>query len=163
VSIKREAAFHEAGHAVMAYFARFHGIVGSINLEDYGAGEIYVALLSSKCAAEGLAPVPEAARRPDVARDLGLILVSGLIAEQIAAENDEKVKPNLSCSEPDHALLKEALANSGLSRKFDQLEDQARSVLREHWQAVEVLAAYLLEHVSADPIDIDQVLQPILS
>lgn len=162
MTIKREAAFHEAGHSVIAYSARFHFIAGGINLEDYGAGEVHVGLSKTKCVAEGLTPTPETARNADVAKDLGRILVAGLVAEQIAAERDATLTPNPSCSEPDHELLRQILGSAGLSRKFDQLEAQAREMLEANWPAVEALAAYLHEHVRADPTVIEGLLRPIL-
>lgn len=162
MAIKREAAFHEAGHSVIAYSARFHRIVSAINLEDYGAGEVLVSLSQEKCVAEGLTPTQEIARNADVAKDLGLILVAGLVAEQIAAERDATLTPNPSCSAPDHELLRQILGNAGLSRKFDQLEAQARQILEANWPAVESLASYLYEHARADPSVIEAILRPIL-
>ncbi len=163
MDIKKEAAFHEAGHAVMAYLATYHGLVAGIDLKDYGAGEIYVGLLKSKCVSAGVPATAETAKRPEVAIDLGRVLVAGLVAELIAAERDESLSPNPICARPDHDLMRQQLMNAGLSKKFDRLEVVTRRTLEENWSAVDELAEFLLIHKSADISQIEAIIGPKLS
>jgi hypothetical protein len=163
LDIKKEAAFHEAGHAVMAYLATYHGLVAGIDLQDYGSGEIYVGLLKSKCVSAGVPSTAETAKRPEVAMDLGRILVAGLVAEVIAAERDASLTPNPSCALPDHDLLRQQLMIAGLSRKFDRLEVATRTTLEENWSAVEELAEFLFSNKSADMSRIEAIIGPKLS
>lgn len=163
MSIKKEAAFHEAGHAVMAYLSDYHGLVSGIDLKVYGAGDVYIGLLKSKCAAAGLPQVLETAERPEVAKDIGHILVAGLVAEKIAAEHDKSLVPNPECALPDHDLLRQQLAAAGLSKKFDLLESETWAVLQKNWDAVQELANFLFENVVADKDQVESIIGPKLT
>jgi ATP-dependent Zn protease len=151
---KREAAYHEAGHAVAADKSRFHALVGPINLANYGAGAIDISLSKSKLRAAGKRPVADSQRDQDVARDFAKILTAGLVAEQIASEKDKTLKPHPECAVPDHQLLKQNLNAAGLSKKFDRFEAESRRVLESNWNTVEKLARYLMEkeHATVDEI-----------
>jgi len=144
VTIKPEAAYHEAGHAIMAYLSKYHLLAGPIELADYGAGEAYIGLIPSKLTSAGIEADEAAQRNPDVAKDLGRVLVAGLMAERIAAEHDPALTPNPTCAQPDYAMLVQQLAAAGLSRKYDRLETEARATLEAHWDKVEALAGWLL-------------------
>jgi hypothetical protein len=140
---KPEAAYHEAGHALLAHVSRFH-IVGPIDLTSAGNGALFVGLSRSKCIAAGKAVSAATKRDPDVARDLAVILVGGLEAEQIAAESDPGLSPSAHAAVLDQALLSEALAGAQLSRKFDRYQGQAVASLRANWPKVEALVRVLL-------------------
>lgn len=159
LSIKREAAYHEAGHAVVASLAVYHGLAGPIDLKAYGAGSADIGLLKSKCALANVQAHEETAKLPEVAKDLGRILVAGLIAEQIASVHDNSIVPNAACANPDHEMLRRHLSNAGLSKKFDFLETESRKILEENWRAVEVLATMLYAQGSADLEQIKAAIQ----
>tara|TARA_R110000824_G_scaffold24090_1_gene85323 strand:- start:22553 stop:23056 length:504 start_codon:yes stop_codon:yes gene_type:complete len=158
LSIKKEAAFHEAGHAIMAYLSAYHGLISGIDLKAYGAGDVYISLLKSKCAAAGLPQTPESAKRPEVAKDIGRILVAGLVAEKIAAERDKSLVPNPDCAIPDHELLRQQLETAGLSKKFDLLESETCAVLKENWAVVEELADFLFANVTANKDQVEAII-----
>jgi len=152
--IKREAAFHEAGHAVVAFRSRFHNIAGPISLEQYGAGESLISLSKSKLRAEGL-PVDETSvKLPEVVEDLAVILCAGLIAEQLASKFDASLKANPSAAIPDHDLVREQLSRAGLSKNLDRHEEAARDILSHEWALVDSLANYLYSKMSLDPSDV---------
>ena len=154
MTVKLEAAYHEAGHAVAGYFSQFHRIVGSISLAEYGAGDIYVALSVSKLQAAGMQPDVSARRHPEVAKDLAIVLSAGLVAERLAARKNSSLKPNPDCAEPDHDFLRQELKDAGLSQKFDRHETAAERILTTNWSIVEGLAQYLFSKGGAESLDI---------
>ena len=154
MAIKREAAFHEAGHAVAAHRSRFHNVVGPIDLAEYGAGVIYVSLSKQKLAASGKPIDPSVQKDREVASDLAVVLCAGLVAERIAEQREDGLKSNPTCAEPDHELLRQQLSMSGLSKKFDLHEQAAQKLLESEWQLVTALAELLLTRVSVDPVDV---------
>jgi len=151
MAIKREAAYHEAAHAVLTSISKYHAIVGDINLLSDGAGVFYLSLSKSKCAAEGKPQDSSAQMDKDVSRELATILCAGFIGEQIASERDTTLTPNPECAEPDHTLAKRQLQAAGLSKKYDRYQSQARELLENHWNTVERLAEYLCANYSASP------------
>jgi hypothetical protein len=151
MAIKREAAYHEAAHAILAHRSRFHALVGPISLEKYGAGEAFVSLSKSKLRAQGKPETLDVQRDPEVVRDLALVLVAGYVAEQIAAESDNALRPNIACAIPDHDLLRKQLSSAGLSEDFDQFEAQARITLKTEWALVERVAQHLFKSGGAEP------------
>ena len=142
MTIKREAAFHEAGHAVVAHRSKFHNIVGPINLEAYGSGETYISLSKRKLLANGKDAEPSAAKDKEVAADLAVILAAGLVAERLAESHEPGITANPECALPDHELMQQQLSGAGLSKKFDQHEGAAKQVLETEWKLVSSLAAY---------------------
>jgi hypothetical protein len=154
MTITREAAFHEAGHAVAAYRSRFHDVIGPINLADYGQGEIYVSLSKKKLATSGKSIDESAQSDKEVAIDLAVILCSGLAAERLAEKNDAELMSNPACAERDHLLAAEQLSGAGLSEKFDLHEQAATRLLENEWSLVTALAEHLHKKVSVDPGDV---------
>jgi hypothetical protein len=154
MTIKREAAFHEAGHAVAAYRSRFHNIVGTINLEEYGAGEIYVSLSKKKLVAGGKPTDQSAQKDKEVAADLAVVLCSGLVAERMAEKSETGLKANPKCAELDHELASQQLSGAGLSKKFDLHEAAAVRLLEMEWNLVTALADHLFGKVSVDPVEV---------
>jgi ATP-dependent Zn protease len=159
MTIKKEAAFHEAGHAVVAFQSRFHAIVKSINLENYGAGEIFVSLSKSKLQKEGLPADPSSQTSKDVAADLAIVLSAGLVAERPASLRDAKLTANARCAIPDYDLARQQLHNAGLSEELTQYEEVAKQVLSSRWEMVEKLASILFYEVTLDTEIIYQILQ----
>lgn len=159
MTIKREAAFHEAGHAVAAYRSRFHNVVGEINLSAYGAGEIYVSLSKRKLTAEGKPADPSVQRDKEVAKDLAVVLAAGLVAERLAQERDGDLKANPMCAEPDYILMLEHLNAAGLSKKFNVHEEAAKAVLTGDWSLVNALATYLFSELRVDPASVHQFIE----
>lgn len=153
MTVKREAAFHEAGHAVAAHHSKFHNIVGPINLEDYGSGEIYISLSKSKLAGHGKAADASSARDKEVVADLAVVLAAGLVAERLAEKREPGIVAIPRCALPDHELLLQQLAGAGLPEIIGPYEDQARQLLESEWGLVHKLAEHLLLHVSVPPED----------
>jgi len=138
-----EAAYHEAGHALLAYLSDYH-LMGPIDLKSAGHGGLYVGLSKAKCLQAGKKADPAIAREPEVARDFAVILVAGFVAEQIAAEKNPAVTPDAAFAVPDHENLARVLAAANLSRKTDRYEELARRKLTDHWDQVQSLANVLL-------------------
>jgi hypothetical protein len=157
--IKKEAAFHEAAHAVTAYYSKFHGLVHEINLMNYGAGEVFVSLSKSKCLEHGKAPSPETAKDPDVSKDLAVILCSGYVGEQIASEYDSSLNPSRNSAGPDYQLAVQNLKAAGLSHKYDLHHDNARIVLESKWTVVNKLAEHLFKQTKESAEDIIEFIQ----
>lgn len=159
MTIKREAAFHEAGHAVAAHRSRFHNVVGQINLATYGAGEIYVSLSKQKLIAEGKPATPSAQLDKEVAKDLAVVLVAGLVAERLAQESDGDLKANPMCAEPDYHLMQQNLDAAGLSKKFNLHEEAAKIVLNSNWPLVDALAAYLFSEKTVASVSVHEFIE----
>ena len=152
MNIKRESAFHAAGHTIAAHRSRFHNVVGSINLADRCLGASHIGPSATKLAASGQA---SAERDKEVAVDLAVILSAGLVAEQLAGDLEQGISADPSYSDPDHELMRQRLAGAGLSRRFDRHEATARQLLEAEWDLVCRLAAYLLENVYVDAYAIE--------
>ncbi|MDH5231603.1 MAG: hypothetical protein OEY38_16195 [Gammaproteobacteria bacterium] len=161
MAIKKEAAYHEASHAVVAHKSKFHSLVGDVNLEQYGAGEIFISLSKSKCTAAGKKAAPETQKDKEVAKELAVILCAGLMGEEIAAEKDSSLTPNEQCSVPDHELAVQQLKMAGLSSKYDFHQNSAREILNQEWETVERLTAYLFENHSADPSKMAEIIDAV--
>ncbi|OUJ14855.1 hypothetical protein HK27_13005 [Acetobacter orientalis] len=154
MTVKKEAAFHEAGHAVAAHLSKFHAILGGINLENYGAGEIFVSLSRRKLVANGKAADASSARDKEVVADLVVVLSAGVVAERIAEMKDSDLSANPQSAEPDHELIKAQLESAGLPEKFDRHEEAAKRLLEENWDLVNELAEYLFENKSVEVVDL---------
>lgn len=154
MSIKKEAAYHEASHAVLTLNSRFHGLVHEINLADRGAGEAFISLSRSKCIENNKPGNSSAILDKEVAREFATILYGGFIGEQIAAERDSSIVPLPECAEDDHTLAAKILTDANLSKKHDRLDKEARETLNALWKKVDELAniLYLQESVSAADI-----------
>jgi hypothetical protein len=158
MTIKREAAFHEAGHVLAAYRSKFHALVGPVNLQQYGAGEACISLSKKKLHAAGkhLAAVHQSDK--DVATDIAVVLCAGLVSEQLAEEKvGLKADPNAAI--PDYDLMKQQLKNAGLSARFDRHESSARQLLEAEWTLVCCIADFLYENVDTDPTDIIDLIE----
>jgi ATP-dependent Zn protease len=145
MSIKKEAAFHEAAHAVTAYYSKFHRLVLEINLRNYGAGEVFVSLSRSKCLRHGKAPSAGTTKDPDVSKELAVILCSGYAGEQIASEYDPLLNPSLKSADPDYQIAVQNLKAAGVSHNLDIYNEEARISLKSKWNVVEKLAEHLFE------------------
>ncbi|ELB2790462.1 hypothetical protein O4H51_05305 [Aeromonas hydrophila] len=161
MKIKREAAYHEAAHAVLASISKYHAIIGDINLLSYGAGEIYISLSRSKCATGGKPQDPSAQKDKEVARDFATVLCAGFVGEQIASERDSTLTPNPECAKKDHALIEQQLQIASLSKKYDLYQSQARELLEKHWDTVERVAMYLFANRSASPHQVATIIGAI--
>ena len=158
MTIKREAAYHEAAHAVLASISKYHSIVKYINLHKYGAGEIYIALSKNKCAAGGKPQDISALKDKEVAQDFATVICAGLIGEKIASEQDNTLTPNKECAKEDYALMKQQLQHAGLSINSAMYETQARVLLEKHWDTVERLASYLFSNQMASPDQVSTII-----
>jgi hypothetical protein len=158
MTIQREAAFHEAGHAIAAHRSKFHALVGPINLQQYGAGQIFVSLSKSKLLAAGKSVAAKSQTDKEVATDLAVVLCAGLVSERLAEERSG-LKANPNCAIPDHNLMKQHLINAGLSTHFDRHEASARQLLDATWALVTSLANLLYEKVLIAPIDVIEFIE----
>jgi GNAT superfamily N-acetyltransferase len=159
-TIKREAAFHEAGHAIAACRSAFHWLAaGAIRLEEYGAGEAQVSLSKSKLRQAGKVPSAVAMRDPEVAKDLAVILVAGLVAEQVAQSMGQDVTANSSCAAPDHALIKQSLENAGVELNIQAYENTARHMLQSEWPLLLSLADLLFDRRVVENYEVLEFIQ----
>lgn len=154
MSVKKEAAYHEAGHAVIAYKSKYHSIVSGLDIKNYGSGEMFIGLSKAKLNAAGKKPDESSATDRDVVKDLALVLTAGYVAEQLAAEKDNTLLPNRDCARDDHSYLVNALQDAGLSKKFDLAEGDVRLLLTADWPLVEKLADALFSKQSLDFDDV---------
>lgn len=158
MTIKREAAFHEAGHAIAAHRSKFHALVGPINLQQYGAGEVFVSLSKKKLQA-ARKPVTAASQTDkEVATDLAVVLCAGLVSEHLAEER-AGLKANPNCATPDYELMKQQLVNAGLSARFDHHETSARQLLEAEWALLSCVADFLYSNVVSDPVDVIDLIE----
>ena len=158
MTIQREAAFHEAGHAIAAHRSKFHALVGPINLQQYGAGQILVSLSKSKLQAAGKSIAAASQTDKEVATDLAVVLCAGLVSERLAEERSG-LKANPNCAIPDHDLMKQHLVHAGLSARLDSHEASARQLLEANWALVTSLADLLYKNVLTDPIDVIEFIE----
>lgn len=154
MTITKVSAYHEAAHALIAHRSQFHKLIGRIDLRLYGSGETFISLSKSKLEAVGKSATTNSQKDKDVVKDLAVILVAGFVAEQIAAESDNAINPNIDCAVPDHELLRSKLAAAGLSKHFNYYEEQARAKLKAEWHLVEKVANFLYKHGGSDVDDI---------
>ncbi len=159
MAIKMEAAFHEAGHAVAAYFSKFHKFLGPVTLAKYGQGEIYVSQCKSKFSVVGKNVGAASQRDKEVATDLAIVLCSGLVAECLAEEKNSNICPNPECAEPDRELMAKQLELAGLSKKFDRHQVSATALLEKNWVLVSELADFLFEKEVASGEDISSLIE----
>lgn len=157
---KLEAAYHEAGHVVLAWLSAYHNVVAGIDLYAYGAGAAVVSVSKSKCRAVGKPEDESAGRDKDVAQTSVAILMGGYQAELIAAESNSAMKPNRSCADPDYVLAAQLLADAGLSKKTDRAAQAANAVLRDNWDMVEKIAKAAFAKGSLTFIELYDILDP---
>lgn len=159
MTIQREAAFHEAGHAVAAHRSKFHALVGPVNLRQYGGGDIFISLSKRKLKAAGKPEDASSQLDKEVATDLAIVLSAGLVAERLAEKSEAGLKANPRCAIPDHELMRMQLINAGLSACFDQHETSASQLLESEWTLVTGLASLLYKNVVSDPMDIVEFIE----
>ena len=151
MAIKREAAFHEAGHAIAAYRSKFHALCGPINLMNYGAGEIFISLSKSKLRAAGKSIDNSIQKDGEIVDDLATILSAGLAAEYLAEPKVDGFKADPACAKPDHDLIRSQLSNANLSVCIAQYESTAIKLLDSDWSLVTSLANYLYDNPISSP------------
>jgi hypothetical protein len=155
MTIKREAAFHEAGHSIVAWRSTYHSLApGVIRLERYGAGEARVSLSRRKLESGGKVVSPTIMNDPDVVKDLAVILAAGLVAEEVAQGMGEHITANPSCAAPDHAFMKQNLAAGGLQMDIQIYESAARQILQREWSLLHDLANLLFNSGSLEAVDV---------
>ncbi|WP_085034893.1 hypothetical protein [Ensifer aridi] len=160
MTIKLEAAYHEAGHVVVALVSSYHNVVSGIDLYQYGAGAADVSVSGSKCKAAGK-PADESIRKDkDVARGTATILMAGYQAEQIAASLNEDLKPNRRCADPDYELALQVLQEAGLAKKTDHAERDAKAILQANWPVIEKIAQAAFSKGSLSFTELYDILDP---
>jgi hypothetical protein len=152
-----EAAYHEAAHAVLAAKAKYHSIVGGIDLGASKSGVTYVSLSRSKCLASDM-PVQSAARNAMVVRELVRILCSGYAAELVAKEKGIDLLPNMESSKPDYAHAQQQLRGMGLPAKLNDFQRDAIELVRDNWSDVEKIALVLKERKELDASEVLEML-----
>jgi hypothetical protein len=160
--VSKEAAYHEAGHAVSAYLSPFHGIAdGKVNIGSFGSGAADIRLSKKKVQAAGKTLSPAVALDPKVAASMATVLAAGFAAEQIAASLDNTITPNPVCSGPDYVELTNHTQAAGISSDVSIYHAQATSLLQKEWAQVERLAEILYRRGSVDGVDIAIYLESI--
>lgn len=156
----REAAFHQAGHAVATHLSRFHILAQGLKIDAYGSGEMTAALSRRKLM--GADKIADAAARadPEVAVSIAVILCAGLVSEQIAAAKDPTLKPDPTRSAADSAAMRQELRGAGLPEDAEPHETNATLLLTAHWHRVEAIAEALLAASELQPFEITELLGP---
>jgi len=157
-AIKIEAAYHEAGHAILAYASRFHRLVGQINLANYGQGAPSISLSKGKLSKEGKPLTQDVELDQDVAKDFALILVGGLVAKQLAKTFNEGIAPNAKCAEPDYNSLRQRLSDAGLPDHSRCFEFEAQDLLKLPWDQIQKIVELLMDQGFADAEDVIELL-----
>ncbi|MGH8797911.1 MAG: hypothetical protein ACREXI_12705 [Caldimonas sp.] len=160
VTTSREAAFHQAGHAVATHLSRFHILVHPVSVDPYGTGEWIAGLSRRKL--EAAAKIVDVAVRtdPEVATSIATILCAGLSSELIAASKDAALKPDPARSSGDLALARHELRLSGLPEDIGPHESRAEALLAAHWADVERVADALCSAGQLEPGEITHLLRP---
>lgn len=158
MTIKLEAAYHEAGHIVAAYHSKFFDVVSGIHLSNDGAGEFLLSLSRSKCKGAGKADDETAQKDKEVAHEAVVILMAGYTAELIAKEKSCVITPHRPSADPDYDLAATFLQSAGLSHKTDRAEKEARAILIENWAMVETLATLAFKRKGLSWTEVGEVL-----
>ncbi len=151
MTTSREAAFHQAGHAVATHLSRFHVLAQPLKIDAYGSGEMTAALSRRKLI--GAEKVADAAARsdPEVATSIAVILCAGLASERIAAAKDPTLKPDPARSAGDFAAMLQELRGANLPDDPEPHERSATRLLTVHWHRVETVAEALLAANELEP------------
>ncbi len=152
--IKKEAAYHEASHAVVANLSIFHSLVDQIDLKNYGSGETFISLSKRKLIAKGKSADSSNQHDKEVIIDMVVILCAGIVGEEIASEKHEAIIPDSTCSEPDKEFALELLQEAGLDDNLNIYNKSARKILVDEWDNVESLANALFQENSMLAIDV---------
>ncbi|EKJ94770.1 hypothetical protein C241_15758 [Bradyrhizobium lupini HPC(L)] len=147
MSVKLEAAYHEAGHIVLAWFSKYHTIAGGIDLTK-GSGQIpEIAVSKSKMSAAKKLPSKDSASNDyDVVREGAVIFAAGYQAELIAASINPSLVPDRGSADLDYQIVDAILAKAGLQWDTRVAEAAAEDLLRRHWVWVEKIAQQAFEH-----------------
>lgn len=149
-----EAAYHEAGHAVLARKSLHHEVVKEIRLGAYKSGCTSISLSRKKLTRAGKSPDELARLDPEVAVGFAVILCGGLVAEEIANQKGINISPSASSAAPDHAAARIELVDAGLADDLKPYEAIARELLNLHWVDVVALAQVLVKDGSCHPADV---------
>jgi hypothetical protein len=153
------AAFHEAGHCVLAHVSQFHGVApGPITLGSYGSGAAHVMLRKSALALAGMPVEESSTAHPDVASDLAVVLVAGLAAERIAQSKYSWLAADVQSADPDYRKARADLARAGVATNLAIFEELATQKLARHWQAVERIAETLAQKNTIEGLDVVDIL-----
>ena len=155
----REAAFHQAGHAVATHLSRFHVLVQPVSVDPYGTGEWTAGLSRRKLEAADKIVDPAARADPEVATSIATILCAGLSSELIAASKDAALDPDPARSSGDFALARQELRLSGLPEDLGPHESSAAALLAAHWADVERIADALCTTGRLEPREITDLLR----
>lgn len=146
MTIKKVAAYHEAGHVILAQLSRFHSAVNDIDLGEYGQGSAQISLSRHKLQLANLAADASSQRLPMVAVDLAVVLCGGYAAEELASQREPGITPDVSCSGPDFSLAIQQLATAGAQQQdLVQYCALAKEVLNMNWHYLHGLAGRLFE------------------
>ena len=143
------AAYHEAGHVVLAVASKYYslkcGAHEFVAIGAYGSGDVAIRLNSEKCRRNQKEPIDT---DPDIAREAAVIMVGGYVAEQIlfeAKERDMQFTPSEECSRPDLNMARDALGEAGIvDINWEEYKGIARLQLDRYWENVRSLAERLL-------------------
>lgn len=155
-----EAAYHEAGHVVLAWLSPYHTVAAGIDLHNYGGGAAAISVSKSRCEAAGKPADERAAKDKDIAQTSTVIFMGGYQAELIAAEFNIALKPNRSCADLDYDEAAKLLADVGVGNMSDEAEQAANAVLRDNWNLVEKIAQAAFSKGSLSRFELLDILDP---
>lgn len=146
MTIKKVAAYHEAGHVILAQMSRFHSVVKDMDLGQYGQGSAHISLSKHKLQLANLPADAASQRLPVVAVDLAVVLCAGYAAEELASQREPGIMPNVTCSGEDFKLAIEQLVASGAQQQdLVQYCALAKEVLSMNWHYLQGLANRLFQ------------------
>jgi len=142
VKRRRQTAYHEAAHAVLAYHSRFFRQSGRIRLGPKG-GEIRISVDRRKFDAFQTARSESEDPLPAIAEDRAVILCGGVVGAEIARRAELIPSHDTKGAVRDHAIAVQELEAAGLPVDLVPYYVRARKLLEREWWAIEKVAAFL--------------------
>jgi hypothetical protein len=155
---EKMAAFHEAGHAVLAVASRFHNVVLPISIQD-AYGETFVSMSKTKVQASGRSPDVRAAQAdPEIATDAAIVFLAGLASERRHCQD----KADASLSRNDYTLAERVLGMANVRTPFAELEVEAAKRVDQLWPVIVEFAEELHKRQWFDAVEALEFIKPRL-
>ena len=152
-----EAAYHEAGHAVLAHLSDYHFVSGPVSVASFGGGLTDISPSKKRLKQAGKDPASYDSD-PEVAQEMAGILAAGLAAKHIAAAFHYDLSPNPTLSKPDHQLIAKITAAAGITSDITPYQYEAAGVLCVYWKVVATLANELDNQISIDAVEVGNII-----
>jgi ATP-dependent Zn protease len=154
---RQRTAYHEAGHAVVAYGLGLEVGRTSVVEDEESMGRAHVPVLDDFAVIwEAGGPEWDSYLKAQLA-----VFLAGAVAEEIYAGEEVELEGN------DLRFAVDLVLHLAGPEETDQIElseraaETARRILRDNWPVVETLAAELLEHEEAPQRRVLEILDPI--